>query len=65
MTKGNTLLVLIGLVFFYAAVFGGLEHAAKTDPIGHEPAIDVAPGVVGHEPAYGAIHGIIIPPLGH
>ena len=64
MTKGNTLLVLIGLAFFYAAVFGGLEHAAKTDPIGRAPATGVDSDVVGHEPAYGAIHGIVIPPLG-
>ena len=63
MTKGNVFLTLIGLAFLYAVVFGGLEHAAKTDPVGREPAIGVDAGVIGHEPAYGAVHGIVIPPF--
>jgi len=61
MTKGNTLLAVFGVTFFYAAVLGGLAYSAKTDPVGHEPAVDV--GVLSHEQAYGAVRGIVIPPF--
>jgi hypothetical protein len=59
MIKGNGVAVLIGLLIFYAAVFGGIVYSAKIDPVGREPAV----GVVGHERAYGAVHGIVIPPF--
>jgi hypothetical protein len=63
MTKGKSLLALIGVTFFYAAVFGGLAYSAKTDPVGREPSVGVDIGIVGHESAYGAVHGIVIPPF--
>lgn len=63
MIKGNGVAVLIGLLIFYAAVFGGIVYSAKTDPVGREPAVGADVGVVGHERAYGAVHGIVIPPF--
>jgi hypothetical protein len=63
MIKGNSFIALIGLMFFYVAVFGGIAFSAKTDPVGHEPAVGADVGIVGHERAYGAVHGIVIPPF--
>jgi hypothetical protein len=63
MIKGNSLIALIGLLVFYVAVFGGIAYSAKTDPVGHEPAVGVDVGIVGHERPYGAVHGIVIPPF--
>ena len=65
MIKGNGFIALIALMFFYVAVFGGIAYSAKTDPVGHEPAVGTDVGVVGHERAYGAVHGIVIPPFGN
>jgi hypothetical protein len=65
MIKGSNFVTLVGLAFFYAAVFGGIAYSAKTDPVGHEPAVGDGVGVIGHERAYGAVHGIVIPPFGH
>jgi hypothetical protein len=61
--KRSTIVALAGLAIFYVVAFGSLTQAAKTDPIGHEPAMGVDADVIGHEPAYGAVHGIVIPPF--
>lgn len=63
MIKGNTFFALVALMLLYVAVFGGIAYSAKTDPVGHEPAVDVDVGVIGHERAYGAVHRIVIPPF--
>ena len=63
MIKGNSFIALIGLMFFYAAVFGSIAYSAKTDPVGHEAVVGADVGVVGHERAYGAVHGVVIPPF--
>jgi hypothetical protein len=63
MIKGNGFAVLIGLLLFYATVFGGIAYSAKTDPVGHEPTVGADVGIIGHERAYGAVHGIVIPPF--
>jgi hypothetical protein len=63
MIKGNTFFALVALMLLYVAVFGGIAYSAKTDPVGHEAAVDVDVGVIGHERAYGAVHGIVIPPF--
>jgi hypothetical protein len=65
MIKGNGIAALIGLMFFYAVVFGSIAYSAKTDPVGHEPAVASDVGIVGHERAYGAVHGIVIGPHGN
>ena len=51
MTNRNIVVVLIGLVAFYGATFGGLAYSAKTNP----DRVDAAYS------AYGA-HGAVIGP---
>jgi hypothetical protein len=50
MISGSTVGIWLGIFVFVAIVLGGVEHAGRTDPIGHESA-------------YGAVHGIVIPPF--
>ena len=50
MSSGSTVLVWLGIFAVVAIILGGLDHAGRADPSGHESA-------------YGAVHGIVIPPF--
>jgi hypothetical protein len=50
MSSGSIVGIWLGIFAFTVIVLGGLDHAGRADPSGHESA-------------YGAVRGIVIPPF--